>query len=194
MTARQRSMYWRTFQAACLAMGIASDKREEYRKMVMQEEAGVSSTRELDNAGLDKVLARFSADAGDWQSASRFVGGDVRRAIALVEDVAVQVLLLAGKGTDAPAYIAGILRQSQIAGRVAGDGTFLLDIPGDSVIKVFQMLDTHRRRLLRRHGCERVAYHMGDRRVVAGDLVIPAPYAYAYPRVEAHAVARCNHG
>ena len=48
------------------------------------------------------------------------------------------------------AYIGGILDQSGIAPvRSDGDG-YWMNIPSTSLVSVFQMLDTHRRRLVKR--------------------------------------------
>ena len=186
MTPAQTALFWRQFSAACSALGhTTTADREEYRHAVLREEAGVESMKELaDNGAIDRVLARFAADAQDYQAAANYATGGVRRLAALVKDCIVQVLLLADNPADPSAYLRGILRQSLLmAGRqqllTGGDGDLLLDIDERSIRKVFMMLDTHRRRLLRRAGVEHVSYVYGMRQRVVGGRVVPAePLGY----------------
>ena len=186
MTPAQTALFWRQFSAACSALGYTTtDEREEYRHAVLRDEAGVESMKGLaSNSAIDRVLARFAADAQDYQAAANYATGGVRRIAGLVKDCVVQVLLLADNPADPAAYLRGILRQSLLmAGRqqllAGGDGELLLDIDERSIRKVFVMLDTHRRRLLRRAGCEHVSYVFGMRVRVVGGRIVPAePLGY----------------
>ena len=48
----------------------SSDERESYRKAVMFEETGKRHLADLDRTGdFDKVMARFAADADDYEAA-----------------------------------------------------------------------------------------------------------------------------
>ena len=188
MTPNQTGLFWRQFSAACSALGHdTAAEREEYRRAVLREEAGVGHLRELDaTAGFDRVMARLAADAQDFAAAANYATGGDRRILALVKDCAEQVLLLADNPADPAAYLRGILRQSLLmTGRqmllAGGDGDLLLDIDAASVRKVFMMLDTHRRRMLRRAGrTDHLAFVMGARLRIVGGRVVPSePLGYS---------------
>lgn len=177
MTPKQTALYWRTFSAACAALGIqGTEAREEYRRQVLEEEAHVSSTKLVNSTdGFDSVMARLTADAGDYLAAASYATGDDRRLSALVCDCAIQVLILSGSPADPADYLRGILRQSLLGTSVGDTGDVLLDVDSGSLRKVFQMLDTHRRRLLRRFGVEQpLAFQMGARKVVVSGVLMDA--------------------
>lgn len=183
MTPKQTSLFWRTFSAACAALGIqGTEAREEYRRQVLEEEAHVSSTKLVNSTdGFDSVMARLTADAGDYLAAANYAIGDARRMSAMVCDCAIQVLLLSGSPADPADYLRGILRQSLLGTSIGDSGDVLLDVDYGSIRKVFQMLDTHRRRLLRRAGVDKpLAFQMGARKVVvSGVLIDSSPPVYA---------------
>lgn len=186
MTPAQSSLFWRRFSAACAALGhTTTAERESYRHAVLRDEAGVESVKDLAaNAAIDRVLARFAADAQDYAAAANYATGSVRRLAGLVKDCIVQVLLLADNPADPAAYLRAILRRSLLmAARqqllAGGDGDLLLDIDERSIRKVFMMLDTHRRRLLRRAGYGHLSYQFGQRlRLVCGQVVPAGSLGY----------------
>ena len=155
ITPRQRMAFFRAHHAACINLGLStSEEREEYRKRVMREEAGREHLADLGRTGdFDKVMKRFVADAGDYETACRFAVGDGARKAALIRICCAQVLQLKGcpAGTDEAAnYLAGIVEQARIpCGRDLTDSSFWMDVAPDSLTVLFQILDTHRRRLLR---------------------------------------------
>ena len=150
LTKPQLAAYWRAAAAAAREIG---EPLEAYRKRVMSEECGVSSVKALNRTGdFDKVMARFAADAGDYAAAGHFATSDARRLAVLVRICCAQVMQLKGEpegSTAAADYLAGIARQAHLECGAA-DGSFWLDCPPDSLLALFLMLDTHRRRLLRR--------------------------------------------
>lgn len=178
MTLKQTALYWRTFSAACSSLGIATtEERQAYRYRVLEEEAHVQSTKQLDSTGgFDAVMARMYADAGDYLAAANYATGDDRRWIGMVRDCAIQVLLLSGSAGKPSAYIDGILLQSRLASsRVGSDGDVLLDISPGAILDVFKMLDTHRRRLLRRAGVKHgLTFKMGVRQVISAGVLVDA--------------------
>lgn len=149
LTKPQLSAYWRAAAAAARNIGEPVDT---YRKRVMSEECGVASVKELNRTGdFDKVMARFAVDAGNYAAAGHYATSDARRLAVLVRVCCAQVMQLMGEpegSTAAADYLAGIVRQALLPCGTS-DGCFWLDCPPDSLLSLFQMLDTHRRRLLR---------------------------------------------
>lgn len=149
LTKPQLAAYWRAATAAARNLG---EPLEDYRKRVMREECGADSVKELNRAGdFDKVMARFAVDAGDYAAAGHYATSDVRRRAVLVRICCAQIMQLKGEpegSTAATDYLAGIVRQARFeCGAVKG--CFWLDCAPNSLMALFQILDTHRRRLLR---------------------------------------------
>lgn len=163
MTRAQLKPYWRAVARAASALGLVGRVAvEEYRHAVMMEEVGAEHARDVDpGAGYDRVMYRLAVDAGDWSAAARFATGEERRMAHLVEQCARQVIELKMVEEDYPprgdtreeaiAYVVGCLRQAHMPVVCVG-ADWWLDITGGMAFQVFRMLDTHRRRLLRRLG------------------------------------------
>ena len=155
VTQAQRMAFFRAHHAACVNLGLSTaDEREEYRKRVMREEAGKEHLADIGRTGdFDKVMKRFAADAGDYETACRFAVGDDMRRVALIRICCAQVMQLKGCPAGSAAaqdYLAGIVEQARIpCGRDLTDSSFWMDVSPDSLVTLFQILDTHRRRLLR---------------------------------------------
>ena len=149
LTKAQIAAYWRAASAAARNLGESVD---EYRKKVMLEECGLRSIKDLNRTtDFDKVMARFLADAGDYQEASKFAVGDSLRMAVLIRICCAQVMQLLGTtpgSSQAVEYLAGIIRQAHLD--CGYDTAFWMDCPPDSLTALFAMLDTHRRRLLHR--------------------------------------------
>ena len=156
LTSAQRSAFFRALQAASIELGHAtSEEREVYRKTVMREEAGKEHLAQLSRTrDFDACMRRFASDAGDYEAASRFAIADEARKAALVRICCAQVLQLKGcvaGTTEAADYLAGIVEQARVpCGRDVRDSSFWMDCAPDNILTLFQILDTHRRRLLRR--------------------------------------------
>ena len=155
LTPAQRAAFFRALQVACIELGhTTAGEREAYRKTVMREETGKDHLAQLSRtADFDACMRRFAADAGDFEAASRFGVADVARKAALVRICCAQVMQLKGCAlgtTEAADYLAGIVEQSRIpCGRDLTDSSFWMDCAPDNLLALFQILDTHRRRLLR---------------------------------------------
>ena len=166
ITVKQRSAFWRAHHAACIDLGISTpEEREDYRKRVMREETGKEHLAQLSRTGdFDKIMRRFAADSGDYDTACRFAVGDEARKAAMIRICCAQVMQLKGSpagSTDALDYLAGIIAQARVpCGRDMIDSSFWMDVSPDSLMTLFQILDTHRRRLLRAL--------MGDARTALG--------------------------
>ena len=168
MTKAQLKPYWRAVGRAASALGLVGKEAvEKYRHEVMMEEIGVEHARDVDPSdGFDRVMYRLAVDAGDWSAASRFATGEERRMAHLVEQCARQVIELKALDGDpmfvnehraahdlAVDYIVGVIAQAGyfVAESPSGD-EWWADISAAQAFQVFRMLDTHRRRLLRRLG------------------------------------------
>ena len=100
-------------------------------------------------------MTRFAEDAADYQSACHYAVGSGRRLAVLIAAVCEQVLQLkclettATTTTPAEDYLRTILNRS---GNLRSNqaGGWWLDLTDTNLQAVFAMLDTHRRRLIRR--------------------------------------------
>ena len=155
ITGKQRLAFFRAHHAACVNLGLSTaGEREEYRKRVMREETGKEHLAQLGRTDdFDKIMRRFAADAGDYETACRFAVGDDARKAAMVRICCAQVMQLKGApagSTDAMDYLSGIVEQARVpCGRDTLDSSFWMDVAPESLLTLFQILDTHRRRLLR---------------------------------------------
>ena len=155
LTPAQRSAFFRALQAASIELGLdTAEDRETYRKTVMREETGKEHLAQLSRTkDFDACMRRFAADAGDYEAASRFAIADDARKAALVRICCAQVMQLKGctaGTTEAADYLSGIVEQARVpCGRDIHDSSFWMDCAPGSPLTLFQILDTHRRRLLR---------------------------------------------
>lgn len=149
LTKAQISAYWRAASAGARNLG---EPVEKYRKNVMFEVCGLRSMRDLNRTtDFDRVMARFLADAGDYESAAKYAVGDSLRKAVLIRICCAQVMQLLGTpfgSSQALEYLAGIMRQANL--QCGYDSGFWMDCPPASLTALFAMLDTHRRRLLKR--------------------------------------------
>ena len=122
LTSAQRSAFFRALQAASVELGhTTAGEREAYRKTVMREETGKEHLAQLSRtADFDACMCRFAADAGDYETASRFAVADAARRAALVRICCAQVMQLKGCAlgtTEAADYLAGIVEQASATRR-----------------------------------------------------------------------------
>jgi hypothetical protein len=159
LTPSQVRAFWMQFASTCGTLGIhGNDEKEVYRKSVMREECGKDSMKLLNRTtDFEKIMVRLAEDAGDYVNAVRFaVGGDEKRTAWLIEQCARQIMEI-NKAThnapdwgDALDYVMNILHNSGIMPKATGAGDWWMDVPATLARKVLAMLDTHRRRLLRK--------------------------------------------
>lgn len=173
LTKPQLAAYWRAAAAAARNIGEPVDT---YRKRVMSEECGVASVKALNRTGdFDKVMLRFSVDAEDYGAAGKFATAGAERLSRLVCICAAQIMQLKGApegSTAAAEYLAGVIKQACIPCGSDVSGIWM-DCPSDTLLALFHILDTHRRRLLRQ-----LASPPSVRRFLGfdGDLVyVPIP-------------------
>ena len=157
ITKPQIAAYFRAASAAARALGEPLDA---YRKRVMKEVCNATSLKQLNRTNdFDAVMTRFAEDAADYQSACHYAVGSGRRLAVLIAAVCEQVMQLkcletaetGAPATTTPAedYLRTILNRSGSL-RPNQDGGWWLDLTYTTLQAVFAMLDTHRRRLIRR--------------------------------------------
>ena len=157
LTKPQIAAYFRAASAAARALGEPLDA---YRKRVMKEVCNATSIKQLNRTSdFDAVMTRFAEDAADYQAACHFAVGSGRRLAVLIGAVCEQVMQLksleagttGATATTTPAedYLRTILSRSGNL-RSNQDGDWWLDLADTHLQAVFAMLDTHRRRLIRR--------------------------------------------
>ena len=150
----QMALYWRAFSAACHNLGLTTKAEcEQYRHDVMVAETGKGSIKELSKTSdFDAVLARFQADAGCYFAASDAGSQNLTRIAYRIKVLCLQLMQLkGGDPSEAREYLGGLLDQARLPnGRSLDDDGYWVDMSQKQAKAVFAMLDTHRRRLLRR--------------------------------------------
>ena len=172
LTQKQAALFWRSLAAAADRQAVPD--REAYRKRILREECGVEHLRDVDRTeGFDRLMLRLAQDAEDWHGLAYYSVAGERRLADLVADCATQVLdLCPTLGVHPIAYIGGVLNQSAMSPiRTVGED-YWLDLAPDDLARLLQILDTHRRRLLKRaHYDQNLAYVHGRRWTMVGGRV-----------------------
>lgn len=93
---------------------------EEYRREVLREELGVEHLRDVTKtSGFDKLMQRILSDAGEYEEALSYTGGDVKRLRFLAIRAATRICI--NQGAVAPGeiqvskYIAGVIVQMRFS-------------------------------------------------------------------------------
>ncbi len=157
LTKPQIAAYFRAASAAARALG---EPLGTYRKRVTKEVCNATSIKQLNRTNdFDAVMTRFTEDGADYQAACHYAVGAERRLAVLIGAVCEQVMQLksleatatGATATTTPAedYLRTILNRSGSL-RPNQDGGWWLDLTDSHLQAVFAMLDTHRRRLIRR--------------------------------------------
>lgn len=156
ITEKQRFAYFKAFRLACLELELRTrEAQDEYRHRAMMEETGKDSIKELNRTGdFDRIMFRFYVDAGEPALAANYSVGDDRRLARMVEVCACQCSQILQSDMESPvAYVAGILKQARFTVNASAiNNLYWLDIASRDLFSVFQILDTYRRRLMRRFG------------------------------------------
>jgi hypothetical protein len=169
LTAAQTRAFWKAFGAACQALGHATTaEKEAYRKRLMRELCRKEHMADLNRTtDFEALMARFAEDAGDFEKACHYGarGGEARTAW-LIEQCARQMMEICQAMHGAPdwgdpaQYVRDVCKQAGIGVRGSewvGEkkyplASWWMDVPDTLARKVLSMLDTHRRRLLKRAG------------------------------------------
>lgn len=118
-------------QYACLFKGCQATAAylmtdpEQYRKMILREELGLDSFREVDRVhGFEQLMRRLLSDRGEYSRALDYVAGDERRLRHLALEAAkaivsqshpIQCLTSDLVGKKAYHYVAGVMVQMRMS-------------------------------------------------------------------------------
>ena len=147
----QLRRFWQSFRPAWNAhAGRHSldpsdrDASEAWRRSLLAEECnGATSLKSISNADYDAVMLRLAVEAGNHAAVSYWAPAAERRLRHLLRRKLASLDRLEPDHHHGPAYLAGILRQSNIL----SPHTTLDDLPADHLRTALQILDTHLRRL-----------------------------------------------
>lgn len=158
LTAAQQKLFWNVFQDAwknhAQASGLDANDRaaqEAYRHQLVFRATGKRSLKDVSRAqGFDRLMLAASHDAERFEVSAQVVLSQGRRTQDRCEDCLRQICEIEGRVglEDTAARWGYVSRMCQHAFRQCS----WQDIAEDEFEKVFQMLDTHRRRLLKRAG------------------------------------------
>ena len=213
ITPRQRGAFFILLDKAMDMQALPREQWEAFRRGLILR-ACPRSGGLLRNVGsgaeFDRLMLETAIEAGDVEAAGRFGTAESRRLAALAEAQAEQIAQIAAPEAQAQAapeaYLRGILKQAGWVWALPGQtmpqgqrGAWWLDLTAEHLRRLLCMLDTHRRRLLRRvpkarrralaaDGSERSAMPMGfDRKaryVWQGGELWRVPTASGAPAAE----------
>lgn len=149
----QRKAFFRLFPRACDVQGVPDAKREEYRHRLIQEATGKPSlTLVAPGTEFDKLMYRLAQEAQDYTAAMKYATADGKRLATMCEMAVMQCFALAQeKDRDIYGYLKAILRQARMREVLTTrDAEWWLDLTLPQLNKLFQMLESYRRRLLHR--------------------------------------------
>jgi len=139
---------------ATVALGLLGDAANDYYRNVLRECAGVSSIKELPSLdAYNECLRRFAIDAGDFAQPLDYLTEKMKRYAYIIKVTTHQIMQLARLDErTARNYFDAIMRQARRDNCVVTSGeTFYLDIPPGDLLLFVKILDTHLRRLKKRH-------------------------------------------
>jgi len=145
----QQGMFWALWskaEAEVLPATATRFEREALRRATIKEACGVTSLKEVNpSRDFDRVMLAAATMACDYEAAAHFCNSGERRACYLIRECARQIGEIAGspRGWE---YCVKVFEQSRLPAS-------WMDIPESLLFSTFQMLDSHRRRMLKRdHG------------------------------------------
>lgn len=146
LTAKQQAMFWALWARAEreeLPITSTRQERDTARRGVMFRACGKISLKDVNPTGdFDRLMYTVAETAGDYQAMAYWGNAGERRTAHMIGECARQIGELAGepKGWE---YCRALFVQ-------AGLPPAWMDIPDGLLFATFEMLDTHRRRVLRR--------------------------------------------
>ena len=147
LSRRQLAAFWRLWARAleeCIP-GASRAQQEAFRRDTIYRICGTESLKEVDRSRMyARLMLEVAQMACDYQAAAYWAQDAERRTAHHIADCARQIGEIAGvpQGWE---YCRGTLVQANLPPSWE-------DIPDTLLKSVFFMLDTHRRRLLRRAG------------------------------------------
>lgn len=149
LSAKQQAMFWALWAKAEreeLPVTATRQERDTARRGVMFRACGKISLKDVKPTGdFDRLMYTVASLAGDYESMVYWVNASERRTAHLIRECARQIGEIAGepKGWE---YCQAVFVQARLPAS-------WMDIPDALLFATFEMLDTHRRRTLKRdHG------------------------------------------
>lgn len=149
LSPKQQAMFWALWARAEreeLPIAATPKERDTARRGVMFRACGKISLKDVTPTGdFDRLMFAVATLAGDYEGMGYWCNASERRTAHLIRECARQIGEIAGapKGWE---YCQKVFAQ-------AGLPASWMDIPDGLLFATFQMMDTHRRRLLKRdHG------------------------------------------
>jgi len=147
--------FFATMNRATASLGLRGEAAQGYYHMVLKECAHCSSIKTIASAKLfDDCILRFTTDAGDYARAIDYEQDKLKRCGYVIKVMCYQIMQLKRLTlTNARAYFDGVVHQSMQGGATFySDGnSFYLDFTESRLHKFLQILDTHLRKLKRKH-------------------------------------------
>ncbi len=176
ITHKQRLAFFKLFARACDVQGIPAAERETYRHSLIKKAVPAShgSLKAINSgADFDNVMLALAHAAHDFDASQKYVTATGHRLAKMAEALVRQISTIVAPQSRSPrplcrgtlragelisqsanqpiTYITSILKQAHFP--TTPDFTtegWWLDCSTDHLQKLIQMLDTHRRRLLRK--------------------------------------------
>lgn len=149
LSAKQQAAFWRLWaraEAEELPATATRQERDTARRGVIFRACGKDSLKDVNATGdFDKLMYDVALLAGDYQALTYWVNAKERRTAHMISQCARQIGEIVGepKGWE---YCQAVFVQARLP-------PSWMDIPDGLLFSTFEMLDTHRRRLLKRdHG------------------------------------------
>ena len=140
---------------ATLALGLLGGDADDYYRRILTECAGVTSIKQLPSIeAYDECLRRFALDAGDFAQPADFASEKQKRYAYIIKVTTLQIMQLARLDTsNARAYFDAVVFRSRrgAVGVVSSGESFHLDIDPRNLLLFIKILDTHLRRLKKKH-------------------------------------------
>ena len=145
----QQGMFWALWARAEgeeLPVTATRNERDALRRGVIFRACGKISLKDVDRSrDFDRVMYAVASLAGDYQEMAYWCNASERRTAYMIGECARQIGEIVGeaKGWE---YCRSIFAQANLPSE-------WMDIPDGLLFATFEMMDTHRRRLLKRdHG------------------------------------------
>jgi len=149
LSSKQQAMFWTIWAKAEreeLPVTATRQERDTLRRSVMFRACAKISLKDVSPTGdFDKLMYAVATLAGDYEAMAYWGNASERRTAHMIGECARQIGEIAGepRGWE---YCKAVFEQARLPAS-------WLDIPDHLLVATFQMLDTHRRRTLKRdHG------------------------------------------
>lgn len=151
ITKSQQALFWKLFRRAwaanCARSGMPPDLKvdaDAWRHSILNDTAGNPSIKRLRQNNFDRVMLRLAMETNDQREIEYWAVATDRRLRFLIENTLRKMSKLDSTREFSWNYVVTTYRQANLPLNIS-------DAPAEYLHKVFQMLDTHLRRLKSRH-------------------------------------------